>query len=188
MVPGPSNDEERTNQAIHQTVQGERASLFHRNVMQLQPLYSNMSMQSRMQSLPSSFFTLARIYHQNWTNSSRTTSSRSAERARSRTVRPSHVSQPYLCRACSSAGGSATNYRRPRPDLPRKAANKTPKDFFLLDVGATTMPKGAKKAPLYENKQVKSSLKIDPNWKLEFVDKIEEEFASILDTGKPPPR
>eukprot|EP00112_Aurelia_sp_Birch-Aquarium-sp1_P012164 Seg2556.2 transcript_id=Seg2556.2/GoldUCD/mRNA.D3Y31 product="hypothetical protein" protein_id=Seg2556.2/GoldUCD/D3Y31 len=98
----------------------------------------------------------------------RPSTSRSTDRARSRS---SHVSQPYFRRHTNA-------FRRGNG---KKEVIKVPKDVFLFDTGVNIVPRGTKQAPLYENKQVLSSLKIEPNWtESEFIQKIEEEFARIL--------
>ena len=160
-VPGPAAQ----GSIPHQTVQGERAALFRRRAKQ--PLQIRTA-----KELPSTSFTVARSY-QNRTNTFRPT-----DRGRSRSSGASHVSQPYFRRTANTSR---------RADSKKEA--KVPKDVFLLDTGVTIVPRGTKRAPLYDNKQVKSSLKIDPSWsEAEFIQKIEEEFASILDMGKAPPR
>ena len=63
------------------------------------------------------------------------------------------------------------------------------KDIYLVDVGVTSAPRGAKRAPLFLNGQVKSAFKLDSTWSAEEIEaKFEREFHSILDQSKPAPR
>ena len=67
--------------------------------------------------------------------------------------------------------------------------NCAAKIFIWLTVGVTSAPRGAKRAPLFLNGQVKSAFKLDSTWSAEEIEaKFEREFHSILDQSKPAPR
>eukprot|EP00112_Aurelia_sp_Birch-Aquarium-sp1_P010557 Seg225.5 transcript_id=Seg225.5/GoldUCD/mRNA.D3Y31 product="hypothetical protein" protein_id=Seg225.5/GoldUCD/D3Y31 len=139
-VPGTSAGQGSIPQ--HQMVHGERAAFFRRTATR------TVTQTFPTRSLTASF-TLARSYH-NQNMNIRPSTSRSTDRTRSRS---SHVSQPYFRRHTNAFGRGNG----------KKEVIKVPKDVFLFDTGMNIVPRGTKQAPLYENKQVLSSLKIDPN-------------------------
>ena len=63
------------------------------------------------------------------------------------------------------------------------------RDVYLVDVDVTNAPRGAKRAPLFQNGQVKTAFKMESTLgERDVAERIESEFSNILDLSKPFPR
>lgn len=106
---------------------------------------------------------------------------------RSRTYGP--PPRPRQGRGRGRASIRQQPYRNAPPSKAKRVQPKIPKYVYLLQNDTQTAPRGSSKASLYRNGQVKTALKIDPNFTCEeFAKLIDTEFADILDNRKPEPR